>query len=298
MNLKFLKKLLIVTLGSFIVSAAVYWFMIPYNLTIGGTAGLAIAVTKFLPGIPVGIFLLAINVILFILAFVLVGSEFGGFSIYSTVFLSLLLALFEKVFPNVQPLVDTKFMSMILGVGFVAVGVAVTLNQNASTGGTDIVAKILNKYFHIDLSVGVFLADFVVILIGTMAYGIEAGLYGLVGVIFNAVVIDKVLTGYKTRIKVLINSENWEKINEYILNELLRGSTLYEAKGGFNKNTKIIIETVLSRPEYIKLITFIKVQDPKAFVSAFTISEVLGEGFSIESDRKLELIKQKTKTAK
>lgn len=298
MNLKFLKKLLIVTLGSFIVSAAVYWFMIPYNLTIGGTAGLAIAVTKFLPGIPVGIFLLAINVILFILAFVLIGSEFGGFSIYSTVFLSLLLALFEKVFPNVQPLVDTKFMSMILGVGFVAVGVAVTLNQNASTGGTDIVAKILNKYFHIDLSVGVFLADFVVILIGTMAYGIEAGLYGLVGVIFNAVVIDKVLTGYKTRIKVLINSENWEKINEYILNELLRGSTLYEAKGGFNKNTKIIIETVLSRPEYIKLITFIKLQDPKAFVSAFTISEVLGEGFSIESDRKLELIKQKTKTAK
>lgn len=290
---KFLKKFFIVTLGSLIVSSALYLFMVPYNLTVGGTAGLAIALTKFIPGIPVGIFLLFINVILFALAFLVIGREFGGFSIYSTVVLSLLLAFFEKTFPNVKPLVDTKFMSLILGVGFIAIGVAVTLNQNASTGGTDIVAKILNKYLHIDLSKGVFIADFVVIFIGTLAYGIEAGLYGLVGVVLNAIVIDKVLTGYKTRIKVLINSNKWEEINNYILYDIIRGSTLYEAKGGFNKNEKIIIETVVTRSEYIKLINFIKKEDPNAFVSVFTISEVLGEGFTIESETKLKLMKQK-----
>lgn len=298
MDLKFLKKLIIVTLGSLIVSGAIYLFMVPYNLTIGGTAGLAIALAKFIPGIPVGIFLLLINVVLFVLAFMLIGSEFGGFSIYSTIVLSLLLALFEKLYPNIQPIADNKFMSMLLGVGFVAIGVAITLNQNASTGGTDIVAKILNKYAHVDLSKGVFIADFFVILIGTTAYGIEAGLYGLVGVVINAMVIDKVLTGYKTKIKVLINSEKWNIINDYILTELLRGSTLYEAKGGFNKNDKVIIETVLSRSEYIKLINQIKILDQHAFVNVNTISEVLGEGFSIESDKKLELIKQKKDSRK
>lgn len=293
MDFKFLKKLFITTLGALIVSVAIYWFMIPYNLTLGGTSGLAIAITKFIPGIPVGIFLLGINAILFILAFLLIGVDFGGFSIYCTVTLSLLLAFFEKAFPNVQPLVDTKFMSMILGVGFVAIGIAITLNQNASTGGTDIVAKILNKYFHIDLSIGVFIADFFVVFIGILAYGIEAGLYGLVGVVMNAIVIDKVLTGYKTKIKVLINSQKWETINNYILYEIIRGSTLYEAKGGFNKNEKVIIETVVSRSEYIKLINFIKNEDPTAFVSAFTISEVLGEGFTIESAAKLKILKEK-----
>lgn len=298
MNYSTLRKVIITTFASIIVSAGVYFFMIPYNLTIGGTAGLSIALAKFIPGIPVGAFQLGINVILFILAFLLIGSEFGGLSIYATVVLSIALIVFEKLIPNVQPLVDTPFMSMIIGVGVTAVGIALTLNQNASTGGTDIVGKILNKYMHVDLSVGVFIADFSVVVMGYVAYGINAAMYALVGILFNAVVIDKVLTGYKTRIKVYINSRYWEGINEFIVHELVRGSTLYEVKGGYNKSERVMVETILTRPEYIKLMNFIREFDDTAFVNVATVNEVSGEGFSYLTEDNLKILKEKNKRRK
>ena len=298
MNYNTLRKVIITTFASIIVSAGVYFFMIPYNLTIGGTAGLSIALAKFMPNIPVGAFQLGINVILFILAFLLIGSEFGGLSIYATVVLSIALIVFEKLIPNVQPLVDTPFMSMIIGVGVTAVGIALTLNQNASTGGTDIVGKILNKYMHVDLSVGVFIADFSVVVMGYVAYGINAAMYALVGILFNAVVIDKVLTGYKTRIKVYINSRFWEGINEFIVHELVRGSTLYEVKGGYNKSERVMVETILTRPEYIKLMNFISDVDDTAFVNVATVNEVSGEGFSYLTEDNLKILKEKNKRRK
>lgn len=298
MNYSTLRKVIITTFASIIVSAGVYFFMVPYNLTIGGTAGLSIALAKFIPGIPVGVFQLGINIILFILAFLLVGAEFGGLSIYATIVLSISLIAFEKIFPNIQPLVDTPFMSMIIGVGVTAFGIALSLNQNASTGGTDIVGKILNKYIHVDLSVGVFIADFSVVVMGYAAYGINAAMYALVGILFNAVVIDKVLTGYKTRIKVYINSRKWEGINDYILNEIVRGSTLYEVKGGFNKSQRVMIETILTRPEYIKLMNFIREFDNNAFVNVATVSEVSGEGFSYLTEENKKVLKEKNKTRK
>ena len=298
MNYSTLRKAIITTFASIIVSAGVYFFMIPYNLTIGGTAGLSIALAKFMPGILVGVFQVGINVILFILAFLLIGSEFGGLSIYATVVLSIALIVFEKLIPNVQPLVDTPFMSMIIGVGVTAIGIALTLNQNASTGGTDIVGKILNKYMHVDLSVGVFIADFSVVVMGYAAYGINAAMYALVGILFNAVVIDKVLTGYKTRIKVYINSRYWEGINEFIVHELVRGSTLYEVKGGYNKSERVMVETILTRPEYIKLMNFIREFDDTAFVNVATVNEVSGEGFSYLTEDNLKILKEKNKRRK
>ena len=270
----------------------------PYNLTIGGTAGLSIALSKFFPEISVGVFQLGINIILFILAFLLIGAEFGGLSIYATIVVSVSLIGFEKMFPNIKPLVDTPFMSMIVGVGVTAIGIALTLNQNASTGGTDIVGKILNEYIHVDISVGVFIADFSVVVMGYFAYGINAAMYAIVGILFNAVVIDKVLTGYKTRIKVYINSRKWEGINDYILNVIVRGSTLYEVKGGFNKSERVMIETILTRPEYIKLMTFIKEFDNNAFVNVATVSEVSGEGFSYLTEENKKVLKEKNKTRK
>ncbi len=298
MNSNTFKKIIITTLASVLVSAGVYFFMIPYNLTIGGTAGLSIALAKFIPGIPVGAFQLGINVILFILAFLLIGSEFGGLSIYATVVLSVALIVFEKLIPNVQPVVDTPFMSMIIGVGVTAIGIALTLNQNASTGGTDIVGKILNKYMHVDLSVGVFIADFSVVVMGYFAYGINAAMYAIVGILFNAIVIDKVLTGYKTRIKVYINSRYWEGINEFIVHELVRGSTLYEVKGGYNKSERVMVETILTRPEYIKLMNFIREFDDTAFVNVATVNEVSGEGFSYLTEDNLKILKEKNKIRK
>ena len=298
MNYSTLRKVIITTFASIIVSAGVDFFMIPYKLAIGGTAGFSIALAKFMPGIPVGVFQLGINVILFILAFLLIGSEFGGLSIYATVVLSIALIVFEKLIPNVQPLVDTPFMSMIIGVGVTAIGIALTLNQNASTGGTDIVGKILNKYMHVDLSVGVFIADFSVVVMGYAAYGINAAMYALVGILFNAVVIDKVLTGYKTRIKVYINSRYWEGINEFIVHELVRGSTLYEVKGGYNKSERVMVETILTRPEYIKLMNFIREFDDTAFVNVATVNEVSGEGFSYLTEDNLKILKEKNKRRK
>ena len=298
MNSNTLKKVVITTLASIVVSAGVYFFMVPYNLTIGGTAGLSIALSKFFPEISVGVFQLGINIILFILAFLLIGAEFGGLSIYATIVVSVSLIGFEKMFPNIKPLVDTPFMSMIVGVGVTAIGIALTLNQNASTGGTDIVGKILNEYIHVDISVGVFIADFSVVVMGYFAYGINAAMYAIVGILFNAVVIDKVLTGYKTRIKVYINSRKWEGINDYILNVIVRGSTLYEVKGGYNKSERVMVETILTRPEYIKLMNFIREFDDTAFVNVATVNEVSGEGFSYLTEDNLKILKEKNKRRK
>ena len=298
MNSNTLKKFLITTFGSILVSVAIYFFMVPYHLTIGGTSGLSIALAKFIPNVSVGVIQLCINVILFILAFLLIGTEFGGLSIYATAVLSIVLIMLEKLFPNVQPVVDTAFMSMIIGVGVTAIGIALTLNQNASTGGTDIVGKILNKYFHLDLSVGLFIADFLVVIMGYAAYGLNAAMYAIVGILLNAVVIDKVLTGYKTRIKVYINSRYWEGINEFIVHELVRGSTLYEVKGGYNKSERVMVETILTRPEYIKLMNFIREFDDTAFVNVATVNEVSGEGFSYLTEDNLKILKEKNKRRK
>ena len=156
----------------------------------------------------------------------------------------------------------------------------IVFNENASTGGTDIIAKIINKYTHIDIGKSLLMSDFLISLFAGLVFGPRLGMYALLGTVINSLIIDKMISGFNVKINMIIISDEFESINKYILEEIIRGTTIYQATGGFSKEDKDIINTIVSRREYIKIRDFVRLADKKAFVSISYVSEVEGEGFT------------------
>lgn len=278
------KQLFIIIIGTIITAIGLYFFTMPSNLTVGGISGLALSLNHFFPVLPVGIFMMLVDIILFILSFIFIGKEFGGFTIFSSLLLSFIITTMETVFPDIKPLTDNILLNMIVGIVITAVGISIVINQGASTGGTDIIAKFIHKYFHLDISKGLLLADLFVVLLGAIAFGVEVGMYAFVGILLNFVVVDKVLIGLNIKVKMIIISKYMEEINEYIIKDLDRGTTILNGIGGFSGDEKKIIYTVVPRSYYIKIKDFIKGIDENAFISIAYVNEVLGEGFTYELD--------------
>lgn len=281
-----MKKFLSITLGTVIMSIGFYFFLVPSHLATGGVTGLALIIKSLLPNFPTGVFMIVINTILFILAFIFIGKEFGGYTIYSSFLLSGIITLLEIYFPNVKPLTDDLLINLLYGIFINGIGYALIFSQNASTGGTDIVAKIINKFTHIDMGKSLFLSDFVITALAGLTFGPKLGLYALLGILLNSVIIDKSIAGFNVRINMIINSEKNQEINDYIIHELTRGTTIYYAEGGFSKDEKTIINTIVTRKEYLKIKHFVKEIDPLAFISISFVSEVLGEGFSYHASER------------
>lgn len=278
--LKAYKKFLLINLGLIILTVGMYFFLIPSNLAVGGTTGLAMIIGFLIPAIPIGVFLAIINSFLLLLGFIIFGKEFGGYTIYSSLALSMMLAAFEIILPMAEPFTDDLFINLVFGIVISGVGMGIVFNQNASTGGTDIVAKIINHYSHIEIGKSLLIADFFVTLFAGLVFGPRLGMYALLGVVINSLVIDKMIAGFNIKINMMIISEEHVLINQYIIDVIERGTTLYMATGGFSKEKKTIVNTIVSRREYIKIRDFIKKTDPKAFVSISYVTEVEGEGFS------------------
>lgn len=276
---KAVKEYILITLGIFLVAAGFYYFLVPNNLAAGGVSGLAIVINKFLPSVPVGLLMLIMNIILFIIAFIFIGSNFGAKTIYSSLGLSGAIWFLEKFYPIKNPITNDMLLNLIFGILIGGVGMGIVFNQNASTGGTDIIAKILNKFLHIDIGKALLLSDFFITLMAAFAFGAKVGMYALLGVIINGFVIDEVIQGITICKQVTIISTQGEKIKKYIMEELKRGVTLYEAKGGYTLEKKEVIMTIISRREFIKLREFIKEVDNRAFICVNNVHEVLGEGF-------------------
>lgn len=277
-----IKKLVIITFSVFITAIGIYYLWIPLNLAPGGSTGLTVILKAFFPNIPVSAVIGAINIILLILGFILVGREFGGYTIYSSVLLSAFIRLFELIYPVTVPLVDNIFLNLIYGSIFVGAGVGLAFNQNASTGGTDILAKIINKYYHISLSKAVLMTDLLITLVVTIILGLEIGMYSIMGIGISSFVIEKMISGFNSRIEMLIISDHVEEMNTYINKEIGRGTTICNAEGGFSYAPRRVIYTVLSTSEYVKAKNYIKELDPGAFVIINQVNEVLGEGFTYE----------------
>lgn len=264
------------------MTVGLYYFLIPSNLAVGGVTGLAMVLNNIIPTIPIGAIMLILNLILFILAFILIGKEFGGYTIYCSFLLSGLIYIFEIATPLNKPLIDDLLINLIYGIIISGIGMAIVFYQNASTGGTDIVAKIINKYMHIDIGKALFLADFLIVIFAGFSFGLKLGLYAFLGIVINSLVIDNFIAGFNKKMNIMINSNRSEDINKFILEELDRGTTLYNAVGGFSKKDKIIVNTIVDRKEYITIRNYVKSIDPNAFISVGFVNEVLGEGF-IES---------------
>lgn len=272
-----IKDFILITIGVLLVGISVVYFFEPNNITAGGITGLAIVINNYLPYIPVGILMLIMDAILYVVAFLIIGSKFGAKSIYASLVLSTFIYILEKFIPfNVT---NDLILATVFGTIMSALGMAIVFNANASTGGTDIIAKILNKFIHIDIGKGLLIVDFFVTLLGAITFGINAGLYSLLAVIINGFAIDKVIAGFNVCKEITIISTKNEEISHFILNDLERGCTFIHGIGGFTKKDTTLLYTILGRNEFIKLKRFIANVDKDAFITVGEVHEVMGEGF-------------------
>lgn len=268
-----------ITLGILLVAAGIHFFLVPSNLAAGGVSGLAIVINNYVPALSVGILMLIMNVILFIIAFIVIGPRFGGKTIYASLGLSGIIWGIEKIYPVSEPFTNDLLLNLLVGILVSGIGMGIVFNRNASTGGTDIIAKIINKFFHVDMGKSLLMSDFLITLSAGMAFGKEVGMYALLGVIMNGLLIDSVINGLNVSKQVTIISSKGKEIKAYIMEGLGRGVTIYDAKGAYTGEEKEVLITLMNRKEFIKLREFIKEIDKKAFITVSNVHEVLGEGF-------------------
>lgn len=272
------KDFVMITLGIFLVAFGLEYFHIPNNIAAGGVSGLAIIINNFIPALPVGIIILILNVILFAVAFLTLGGGFGAKTLYASFGLSGIMWIMETFFTPAV-LSEDLFINAAVGALIIGTGMAMVFNYGASTGGTDILAKILNKYFHVEIGKSLLAVDFVIGMTGLATFGITAGLYALLCIVANGTLIDRLIDGFNTSKELMIISKREEQIIRFIIEELDKSCTVLNGYGGYTSEDIQILYVILSRREYIRLRSYIKEIDPKAFISVNEVHEVLGEGF-------------------
>ena len=277
---KNIKEYLYTTLGTVLVAAGLYFFLIPSDLATGGASGLAIVINSFVSIIPISILLLIINVILFITGFIIIGKGFGVKTIYASLLLSAVMFGFEQLIILESALSNDLLLNLIFGIVISGVGMGFVFNQDASTGGTDILAKIINKFTNLPLGSAIFLADLLIVISAGFAFGITKSMYAMLGVLMNGYVIDYIIDGLNVKKEVTIISTKTDEIKQYIIDTLDRGFTVYYGKGGYSNVDKEILVVITSKREYVKLRSFIHQTDELAFLTVNTTHEVYGEGFT------------------
>ena len=270
----------LLTLGSFLDAAGFYFFLAPNQVAAGGINGMALVLKTVFPAVPLGLMVLAMSLVLLMIGFLLIGSGFGLKTVYCSILIPLLILGMEHLYPLHAPLANDLLVQLFFGVLLSSMGLAILFNHNASTGGTDILARILNKFYHIDLGKGIFITDFFIVIAAGVAFGFEKGMYGLLGVILYGIIIDNIIEGFNIKKHVTIITSCSEDVRAFIVDDLSRGVTIYTARGGFTGQAHEIVVTIISRREFIQLRNYIKELDPEAFITVQNIHEVLGEGFS------------------
>ena len=277
-----IKKIALITFGSLLVSAGIYFFILDYQIPMGGLSGFAIAIQNIYPKLQVGQVMTVLNIILFIISYIFLGKEYVGYTLYSSLVVSNGITFLENFVPLENVLTENIILSLIIGILLSGIGIAIVLMQNATTGGTEIIASIINKYTHVEMSKSILISDIFVVVFGMYAINIEVGLYALVGLGFNTLVIDWAISGLNTKINMMIITKEHSLVNKFIIDHMGRGSTVYIAEGGFSKEEKKIINTVVSRKEYFIIKKYISEVDTKAFVTMNYVNEVVGEGFTYD----------------
>ncbi len=271
-----LRECVILVVGMFIVAVAVYYMMMPGGFVLGSLSGLVIVLVNFIP-LPVSVLTFIINGILLVIGFLLIGKEFGGKTIVASILLPVYLAIFEKVTPDVTSLTGDVLTDMLCYMLTICFGQALLFGINASSGGLDIVAKLLNKYFYMELGKAVMIAGFVTAATSILVYDRKTLVVSILGTYLSGLVLDHFIDGFHTRKRVCIITADYQAVQDYIVKELHRGVTLYSAYGGLNHEKKTEVVTILEKNEYGKLLTYIHENDPSAFLTVSTVGEVIGE---------------------
>ena len=268
-----IKEIIILTVAVAIIAAAVFFFLVPSHTSVSSISGLGIVLSNFIP-LPLSAITMILNVVLLIIGFLTCGKEFGAKTVYTSILLPLFIGLFELVFPNFSSMTGSQELDVLCYILVVSIGLSILFNRNASSGGLDIVAKILNKYLHVELGRAMSLAGMCVALSAAFVYDKKTVVLSVLGTYFNGIVLDNFIFDHNKKRRVCIITEKEEELRKFIINDLHRGATIYEAIGAYNFEKHNEIITIVDKSEYQKLMTFINREDPKAFITVYNVSNM------------------------
>ena len=267
------KETVILTVAVAIIAAAVYFFLVPSHTSVSSISGLGIVLSNFVP-LQLSAITMILNVVLLIIGFITCGREFGVKTVYTSVMLPLFLGLFEIIFPNFGSMTDSQELDVLCYVLVVSVGLSILFNRNASSGGLDIVAKIMNKYLHMELGKAMSLSGMCVALSAALVYDKKTVVLSILGTYFNGIVLDHFIFDHNIKRRVCIITKKEEELRQFIIHDLHSGATIYEAIGAYNMEKRREIITIVDKGEYQKLMKFINQEDPKAFITVYNVSNM------------------------
>lgn len=278
MNLKtdyksIIKETSILTVAVAIIAAAVYFFLVPSHASVSSISGLGIVLSNFIP-LPLSAITMILNVVLLIIGFFTCGREFGVKTVYTSVMLPLFLGVFEGIFPDFGSMTNSQELDVLCYILVVSVGLSILFNRNASSGGLDIVAKIMNKYLHMDLGKAMSLSGMCVALSAALVYDKKTVVLSVLGTYFNGVVLDHFIFDHNIKRRVCIITKKEEELRQFIIHDLHSGATIYESIGAYNMEKRNEIITIVDKGEYQKLMNYMNREDPKAFITVYTVSDM------------------------
>ena len=274
------KKMLLIFWGCFILALAMNFFFIPNHIAAGGISGLAIVINYVFPFLGIGTLILIGNILLFVMAFMILGKQFGLMTLVGSISYSVWIIFFEHVAPVTRPIVADQLLVILIGSAISGIGLSFVFTQNASTGGTDILGAILNNITHIGMAKSLLMVDAIVVLLGGIFISLENALYAIVAIYLQAMMLENMIAGFGRRMVMNITTSRVNEVNQYIIEKMHRGTTIYHTQGGFSHRPHCAIVSVVHNNEYIRIKDFVEKTDPGAFVFVYSANEVLGEGFT------------------
>ena len=263
----------IITFGALLAAAAIFFFMLPSNVAVGSGSALAMVLSNFIP-LPVSALSLAINVILLILGFILIGNEFGAKTVYTSIMVPVFMGVFEWIFPNFKSLTGEPMLDVLCYILVVGLAMAILFSRNASSGGLDIVAKIMNKFLKIEIGRAVSISGIAVALTSALCYDTKTVVLSVLGTYFGGMIVDHFIFGLNIKRRVCVISPKLDEIVDFILYDLHSGATLNEITGAYDNTPRKEVITIVDKNEYRKLMDFVKKTDPKAFVTVYSVNEI------------------------
>lgn len=267
------------TLGSLLVAVGIYFFKYPNNFTTGGVSGLSVVLHAIFPHITAGDFVMGINILFLILGFLVLNKGFGAKTVYCSLLMSIAIRVLEAVCPLAHPLTDQKVLELLYSVILPAAGSAILFNRGGSTGGTDIAAMILKKFFSIDIGKALLISDCLIAASAIFFFGIETGLFSLMGLGAKAMLVDSLIESINLKKNMLIITKHPKEVSQYILKELHRGATIWQAYGAYTNSREYVVMTALNRAQAQKVRQYVKSVDPESFTVITNTSGILGKGF-------------------
>ena len=270
---KTIKEFAIISVGTAIVAAAVFFFMLPSHVSVGSGAALAMVLSNFIP-LSVSTITLIMNVGLLIIGFLLIGPEFGAKTVYCSILMPLVMGVFEKIFPNFQSITQDPLLDVICYILVVGIGLAILFSRNASSGGLDIVAKLMNKFMRMELGKAMSLSGMLVALSSALVYDKKTVVISVLGTYLGGLVVDHFIFGMDLKRRVCIISPKLDQIVDFILHDLHSGATLNNIIGAYDRSPKQEVITIVDKQEYKALMDYVKKVDPKAFITVYSVSEI------------------------